>query len=291
VATLVLLVSKQQVKMAMVCAHFGVGIMILGMTISSYKEHESLHAISVGGDVFEGPYHLVLDQIENIDGPNYKAQKATFLVHKKNQQVAVLQPEKRFYWTQQILHGETAIYHDGLDDLYLALGEEYKDAIWSIRLYHKPGINLLWIGGVFVVLGILIPLLRRCSNRKEHQVALVLLVILNMNSAVAMNAHEKMLDQGLETRAQFLYKSLRCPTCGGQTLNDSPSEVSEKMREDIRQGLQEGRSNQEIVQGMKARYGDSITDLSVCEGEGFLLTLIPWLILGGVCFILFRLFV
>ena len=52
--------------------------------------------------------------------------------------------------------------HPGIfRDLYLALGEPLDDNYWSIRLYYKPMIRFIWLGGLFMMLGGLLTLLKR----------------------------------------------------------------------------------------------------------------------------------
>ena len=38
-------------------------------------------------------------------------------------------------------------------DLYVALGESLGDGSWALRLYYKPFIRWIWLGGVFMALG------------------------------------------------------------------------------------------------------------------------------------------
>jgi len=35
-------------------------------------------------------------------------------------------------------------------DLYLALGEQPSGDAWSLRIYHKPFVRWIWIGGVLM---------------------------------------------------------------------------------------------------------------------------------------------
>ena len=38
-------------------------------------------------------------------------------------------------------------------DLYIVLGNLIDDDKWSVRIYHKPLIRLIWIGALMMVLG------------------------------------------------------------------------------------------------------------------------------------------
>lgn len=38
-------------------------------------------------------------------------------------------------------------------DLYVALGESLNDGSWALRLYYKPFIRWIWLGGIFMAFG------------------------------------------------------------------------------------------------------------------------------------------
>jgi cytochrome c-type biogenesis protein CcmF len=41
-------------------------------------------------------------------------------------------------------------------DLYVALGESLGEGAWSLRIYYKPLIRWIWLGGLFISLGALL---------------------------------------------------------------------------------------------------------------------------------------
>jgi len=38
-------------------------------------------------------------------------------------------------------------------DLYVSLGESLGGGDWSLRLYYKPYVRWIWLGGIFMALG------------------------------------------------------------------------------------------------------------------------------------------
>ena len=38
-------------------------------------------------------------------------------------------------------------------DLYAAIGEELEGGAWSMRVYYKPLVRWIWLGGIFIALG------------------------------------------------------------------------------------------------------------------------------------------
>ena len=63
-----------------------------------------------------------------------------------------------------------------------------------------------------------------------------------------------------ENRKQFktLTDELRCPKCQNQNLADSNSPIASDMRREIHRMVEEGQSNQQVVDFMVARYGDFV---------------------------------
>ena len=67
--------------------------------------------------------------------------------------MAVLHPEKRFYEAAQQMMTESAVDVTPLRDLYVSLGEPLQGGAWSLRLYYKPMMHLVWGGGVLMFFG------------------------------------------------------------------------------------------------------------------------------------------
>ncbi|WP_028239447.1 cytochrome c-type biogenesis protein [Stutzerimonas azotifigens] len=59
-------------------------------------------------------------------------------------------------------------------------------------------------------------------------------------------------------RYRTLTEELRCPKCQNQNIADSNSPIAMDLRREIYRMLEEGRSNDEIVDYLVARYGDFV---------------------------------
>lgn len=77
----------------------------------------------------------------------------------------------------------------------------------------------------------------------------------------------------LDQRAQKIYNELMCPLCAGETIAQSSTEISAQMRALVREKLQQGATEQQILQYFKQRYGESV--LASPQKSGF--TLIVWI--------------
>lgn len=76
-----------------------------------------------------------------------------------------------------------------------------------------------------------------------------------------------------EQRTLDIASQLRCPVCNGESVAESSTPISQQMRAIIRQQVDQGRSDQQIIAFFRERYGDSI--LTSPPVSGF--TLFIWL--------------
>ncbi|MES9845852.1 MAG: cytochrome c-type biogenesis CcmF C-terminal domain-containing protein, partial [Candidatus Sedimenticola sp. 6PFRAG5] len=82
--------------------------------------------------------------------------------------VVTLYPEKRNYLTSTMPMTEAGIDGKLTRDLFVALGEPLGDkGAWAVRLYHKPFVRWIWLGGIFMALGGLLA----ASDRRYFRLA------------------------------------------------------------------------------------------------------------------------
>lgn len=65
-------------------------------------------------------------------------------------------------------------------------------------------------------------------------------------------------DPALEKRVTGLAHELRCLVCQNQTIADSNAPLAVDLRNQIREQLQQGASEQDVIDFMVARYGDFV---------------------------------
>ncbi|MFZ2541207.1 MAG: cytochrome c-type biogenesis protein [Gallionella sp.] len=65
-------------------------------------------------------------------------------------------------------------------------------------------------------------------------------------------------DPVLEKRMIGLAENLRCLVCQNESLASSHSELAEDLRREVREQMQKGLSDQEIIDYLVARYGDYV---------------------------------
>ena len=74
----------------------------------------------------------------------------------------------------------------------------------------------------------------------------------------ATNPDEILQDPALEQRARELSKQLRCLVCQNQSIDDSDADLARDLRRIVREQLVAGRSDEEIIGYLTARYGDFV---------------------------------
>ncbi|MEW8461348.1 MAG: cytochrome c-type biogenesis CcmF C-terminal domain-containing protein, partial [Candidatus Thiodiazotropha endolucinida] len=91
--------------------------------------------------------------VKRTPGPNYNAHRGSFQVSKDGEHMTTLEPEKRTYFVQTKPMTEAAIDWGLTRDLYVSLGEPLGAGDWSLRLYYKPYVRWIWLGGLLMGLG------------------------------------------------------------------------------------------------------------------------------------------
>ena len=115
---------------------------------------------------------------------------------------------------------------------------------------------------------------------------LLSVLLLCLFAGVTANAQTD--EASIERRLQKLSHELRCLQCQNQTLADSPAGLAEDLRREIRVQMRAGKSDEEIVAFLTARYGDFILYRPRVTPATYLLWFGPFLVLLLGLFVLFR---
>ncbi|NKB77586.1 MAG: heme lyase CcmF/NrfE family subunit [Gammaproteobacteria bacterium] len=138
----------------MVVAHIGIGVFIIGVTMTNtYSVEKDIRMIPRDIHNING-YEFSFQGVTTVKGPNYQAIQGHFDVTKEEKKLTTLRPEKRTYLVQQNPMTEAAIDAGFTRDLYVALGEPLEEAkAWAVRVYFKPFIRWIWLGALIMALG------------------------------------------------------------------------------------------------------------------------------------------
>jgi cytochrome c-type biogenesis protein CcmH len=108
--------------------------------------------------------------------------------------------------------------------------------------------------------------------------------------AYAGEAKDLAADPVLEKRMIGLAENLRCLVCQNESLASSHAELAEDLRREVREQMSKGKSDQEIIEYLVARYGDFVLYNPPMKSYTILLWFGPFaLLLAGVGLLLFQL--
>jgi cytochrome c-type biogenesis protein CcmH len=110
-------------------------------------------------------------------------------------------------------------------------------------------------------------------------IALLLAAALSPLSAHAVRPDEMLSDPALEARARDIGKELRCLVCRNQSIDDSEADLAHDLRVLVRERLTAGDSDAQVIDYVRARYGDFVLLRPPFEVS-------TWLLWGGPALIL-----
>ncbi len=134
-------------------AHFGMGLMVLGIVATTAYQSEQIVAMKPGETASIAGYALTFRGVAPQQGPNYTEQVGVFAVTQNGQAVTDLSPTKRLYDTPRQATTEAGIHAAISGDLYVVLGDAQSDGGYTVRLYFHPLVRFIWLGAVIMGLG------------------------------------------------------------------------------------------------------------------------------------------
>jgi cytochrome c-type biogenesis protein CcmH len=111
---------------------------------------------------------------------------------------------------------------------------------------------------------------------KQRRSLLLLLALIALVGAVwSYMLFAAPAQETLDQRVHDVGEQLKCPVCQNESVADSSASIAEQMRLVIRQQLQEGRSEQEVLRYFAAHYGNQILLTPPPQGFNLLAWLMP----------------
>lgn len=117
--------------------------------------------------------------------------------------------------------------------------------------------------------------------RRALLLALSALLLLLPVGAFAGEAEPLAEDPELEKRVMALAEDLRCLVCQNESLAGSQAPLAVDLRQQIREQMRAGKSDQEIIAFMTERYGDFVLFRPPMKATTYLLWFGPFLLLGA----------
>jgi cytochrome c-type biogenesis protein CcmH len=108
--------------------------------------------------------------------------------------------------------------------------------------------------------------------------------------ALAGEAQPVAANAALEEHVMAISEELRCLVCQNQTIADSHAELAIDLKNQVREKIQQGMSDKDIVDYMVQRYGDFVLYRPPVKTSTWLLWFGPFILLiGGIFFLVLRL--
>jgi len=137
---------------AMWFAHVGFAISIMGITVvSTYGQELDLN-MRPNEVVHIQEYQVKFVKESSLKGPNYHGSYVEFWIEHRGQVEKVF-PEKRIYNVGKMVMTDADIAANLWRDIYVSLGEPLGQDDWSVRVYYKPLVRWIWLGGLLMGLG------------------------------------------------------------------------------------------------------------------------------------------
>lgn len=109
--------------------------------------------------------------------------------------------------------------------------------------------------------------------------ALLLACLLVAGQALALIETYDFSTPELEARYRQLSQELRCPKCQNQNIADSNAPIAQDLRKLLHQQLEQGASDEQILEHMVARYGEFVRYRPRFGGAAVALWLAPVVLL------------
>ena len=116
-------------------------------------------------------------------------------------------------------------------------------------------------------------------SRSIQVLVAVVLLMLCMGTRVSLAAENIDSNPAIEARLKALSTELRCLVCQNTTLADSNAALAEDLRNEIRVLMKQGKTDEEVVAYLVARYGDFVRYRPPVNNETALLWFGPFVIL------------
>jgi len=136
----------------MAVAHLGAAIAVAGMAADTAFTTEKLTAAKPGETIEVGPWTVEFAGVTPAVGANWTAVEAE-LRATRGSGVHVLKPQSRFFTDPPTETNEAAIDTLLNGQLYTVVGKSDAEGRWQLRLWWKPLVTLIWLGGALIGLG------------------------------------------------------------------------------------------------------------------------------------------
>jgi cytochrome c-type biogenesis protein CcmF len=114
-----------------------------------------------------GPWQVRLEGVAPIAGPNWTAIEGRLTANRGGRTVA-LEPQSRYFSDPPTETNEAAIRTLWDGQLYTVISGTGDGGRWQLRLWWKPFVTLIWLGGGLIAFGGLLSLIGRVWRERRR---------------------------------------------------------------------------------------------------------------------------
>jgi cytochrome c-type biogenesis protein CcmF len=153
----------------MVVSHLGVAVAMAGAAADASLTRETLAAARIGEVLTVGPWKVRFNGVDPISGPNWTAIEGHLVATRGDTSIR-MDPQSRFFSSPPTETNEAAITTRLDGQLYAVIGKR-EGSRWQLRLWWKPMVTLIWLGGALIALGGLLALIGRLRRERGRPLA------------------------------------------------------------------------------------------------------------------------
>ncbi|HEX6740837.1 MAG TPA: cytochrome c-type biogenesis CcmF C-terminal domain-containing protein, partial [Sphingomicrobium sp.] len=136
----------------MVVAHAGIAVGLAGMAANAAFTQETLAVARPGERLAVGPWLVEFAGVVPTAGKNWTAVEGE-LRATRGEGLVTLKPQTRYFTDPPTETNEAAIGTFWNGQLYTVVGRPDDAGGWQLRLWWKPFVTLIWLGGGLIGLG------------------------------------------------------------------------------------------------------------------------------------------
>lgn len=266
--------------------HLGIILMAVGIIGIEVFQTDTQRTLSPGDRLEIGRYSIRFDGMTFSESPEGVQQRQADLTVSAGERIlGTFSPRRDFYpdWQQTVT--VPAVRSTLRDDLYIRLvnSSESGTEEATVKAYLNPLFNFLWIGtgvlilGTFAALGPLrerkssLSHIRNTASRAALLLAVMLLSITTPSATAFAQDATPPPDDAVNAVAEQMY----CPVCEGVPLDACETKACQQWREDIRERLARGWTNEQIKAYFVEQYGIQVLEAPPARGFSLLVYLVP----------------
>ncbi len=154
----------------MAVSHLGVAVAMAGAAADSSLTRETLAAARIGDVLTVGPWQVRFNGVDPVAGPNWTAVEGHLVATRGGTSIR-LDPQSRYFSSPPTETNEAAITTRIDGQLYTVIGKREGDR-WQMRLWWKPMVTLIWLGGALIALGGFLALVGRLRRERGRPLPL-----------------------------------------------------------------------------------------------------------------------